>query len=315
MAMTPPLGQPPPVFPRPETALRAREPARLSSPVVLSVPHAGLLVTGFEDALDAAMDVRGDADMFVDRLYGVSESDGNAHPNVDLQEIDVGRAPASLPYVVAQYSRFVCDMNRHPDDVSPLAVPEHPHPGNADGRGFIWTVTTTGQRALRRTLSLAEWEARRQMHEAYHRVIGRALARARAQFGFAILVDGHSMPSVGRQGHTDPARERAAVVPGDRDGTSCSPALSALVGEHFHDAGYSVAFNQPYKGGFITAHHGRPLDGIHAIQIELRRDLYMDEAAFAPRPPAFTRLAGTLAALLTRLDTFQPPAPALSRSQ
>jgi N-formylglutamate deformylase len=303
MAMTPPLAGEPLAFPEPESGFRAREPARLSSPVVLSVPHAGLEVAGFEDALAPRMDVRCDADMFVDRLYGVGESTVALDRDRDREPV----APASLPYVVARYSRFVCDMNRHPDDVSPRAVPEHPHPGNADGRGFIWTVTTSGETALRRPLTLAEWEARRQLHAAYYAVIGRALARARAEFGFAILVDGHSMPSVGRQGHTDPARERAAVVPGDRDGTSCSPALSALVGEHFHDAGYSVAFNQPYKGGFITRHHGSPRDGIHAIQIELRRDLYMDETAFAPKPPGFARLAATLAALLSRLDSFQPP--------
>lgn len=277
---------------------RRHVPAALSSPVVLSVPHAGLQIAGFEDALAPALDVRGDADMFVDRLYGVGESGS------DLDH----RAPASLPYVVARYSRFVCDLNRHPDDVSAGAVPEHPAPGNADGRGFIWTVTTTGQTALRRPLSLAEWETRRAMHAAYYAGIEHALERARAQFGFAILVDGHSMPSVGRQGHTDPARERAAVVPGDRDGTSCSPALSARVGAHFRDAGYRVAFNQPYKGGFITRRHGRPSDGVHAIQIELRRDLYMDEASFTPRPAGFRRLADTLTALLAELATFRPPA-------
>lgn len=298
--MTSSLTPPSSSLPAPPSAegafFRARVPAVLTSPVVLSVPHAGVRIAGFEDALDPALDVRGDADLFVDRLYGVGET------GTDLDHL----APPSLPYVVAGHSRFVCDMNRHPDDVSPRAVPEHPAPGNADGRGFIWTVTTTGQSALRHPLSIAEWDVRRRMHTAYYAFITEALERARDQFGFAILVDGHSMPSVGRQGHTDPARERAAVVPGDRDGTSCSPALSARVGAHFHDAGYSVAFNQPYKGGFITRFHGRPRDHIHAIQIELRRDLYMDEAAFTPRPTGFRKLADTLTALLADLASFRP---------
>jgi N-formylglutamate deformylase len=286
-------------FPEPTTTFRSHVPADLSTPVVLSIPHAGIAVAGFEEALDPAMDVRGDADLFVDRLYGVSEA--TAHPD----PLDHALSP-EFPFVVARYSRFVCDMNRHPDDVSPQAVPDHPAPANADGRGFVWTVTTTGRRALRRPLAIEEWQARRGMHVAYHAAIERALERARARFGFAILVDGHSMPSVGRQGHTDPARERAAVVPGDRDGTSCAPGLSALVGAHFADGGYRVAFNDPYKGGFITSHHGRPHTGVHAIQIELRRDLYMDETSFGPRPDGFRRLAESLTALLAKVSRFRP---------
>jgi len=285
-------------FPAPTSTFRSHVPAEVTTPLVLSVPHAGVEIAGFEDALDPEMDVRCDADLMVDRLYGVSE-----RPPGDPA---VHRLSPAIPFVVARYSRFVCDMNRHPDDVSARAVPEHPAPANADGRGFIWTVTTTGSPALRRPLALAEWEARRQMHAAYYAALGTALERARARFGYAILVDGHSMPSVGRQGHKDPARERAAVVPGDRDGTSCAPELSALVGAHFEAASYKVTFNDPYRGGLITSHHGRPAEGIHAIQIELRRDLYMDEGSFVPREEGFRQLARHLAALVTRLSTFVP---------
>jgi N-formylglutamate amidohydrolase len=283
--------------PAPTSTFHSHAPVEVTTPLVLSIPHAGIEVAGFEDALDPGLDVRCDADLMVDGLYGVSERPGAPFEH---------RLPAEIPFVVARYSRFVCDMNRHPDDVSPRAVPEHPAPANADGRGFIWTVTTTGSRALRRPLGLAEWEARRQMHAAYYAALGLALERARARFGYAILVDGHSMPSVGRQGHKDPARERAAVVPGDRDGTSCAPELSALVGAHFEAAGYEVAFNDPYRGGFITSHHGRPAEGIHAIQIELRRDLYMDEGSFMAREKGFRQLAQSLTSLLARLCTFVP---------
>jgi N-formylglutamate amidohydrolase len=114
------------------------------------------------------------------------------------------------------------------------------------------------------------------------------------------------MPSTGRQGHRDPGRRRADVVPGDRDGTSCAPSLSRHVGEHFRARGYSVAFNDPYKGGFITRHHGQPATAIHAIQIELSRDLYMDEETFAIRDDGFARVSDTLAALLESLATFRP---------
>jgi N-formylglutamate amidohydrolase len=265
----------------------AQLPAPAPSPLVVSVPHAGVGVSGFEGALSPDLDVRCDADLHVDRLYRIG---------------DAGGPPAC---VAAHLSRFVCDLNRHPDDVSTSAVPSHPAPRNTDGRGFVWAVTTTGAPALRRPLTHTEWQARAAIHAAYHGAITDALARARAQFGFAILVDGHSMPSLGKQGHKDPGRRRADVVPGDREGTSCAPVLSRHVGDFFRAQGFSVAFNDPYKGGFITTHHGQPATGIHAIQIELSRDLYMGEATYAPRPAGFARVQGALAELLASLATLR----------
>jgi N-formylglutamate deformylase len=269
-------------------AFSMRAPVAPTSPLVLSVPHAGVATAGFEHALAPELDVRCDADLFVDRLYHVGEPDG---PEVSF---------------AARLSRFVCDLNRDPDDVSAGAVPEHPAPRNTDGRGFVWAVTTAGVPALARPLSLDDWRARTALHATYHDALARALARARDRFGFAVLVDGHSMPSRGRSGHKDPGRPRADVVPGDREGTSCAPTLSRLVGDHFTSRGYGVAFNEPYKGGFITAHHGRPAENVHAIQIELRRDLYMDETTYEIVPPGFDRLQAALAALLTKLREFRP---------
>lgn len=271
-----------------EGAFTLRTPRDVDTPVVVSVPHAGTGTHGFEAALSPDLDVRCDADLHVDRLYRV------------------GEAGAPPVHIASRLSRFVCDLNRDPDDVSRGAVPEHPAPRNADGRGFVWAVTTTGAPALSRPLSLEEWQARTALHAAYHDAITQALARARDRFGFAVLVDGHSMPSRGRQGHKDPGRIRADVVPGDRDGTSCSPDLSAHVQQHFAARGYSVAFNDPYKGGFITAHHGRPADHIHAIQIELRRDLYMNEATFEIEPPGFDELRAAIGDLLAGLAGWRP---------
>jgi N-formylglutamate deformylase len=271
-----------------EGAFTARSAAAPTTPVVVSVPHAGVRTAGFEETLTPELDVRGDADLFVDRLYRIGEPDG----------------PET--YVAAQLSRFVCDLNRDPDDVAAGAVPEHRAPRNLDGRGFIWAVTTTGAPALSRPLTLPEWSGRTAIHTAYHEAISRALLRARAQFGFAVLVDGHSMPSRGRSGHTDTGSVRADVVPGDRDGTSCSPSLRQLVTRHFAAAGLTVRPNDPYKGGFITAHHGRPADDVHAIQIELRRDLYMDEEKFVIVQPGFDRLRALIAGLLAQLRDFNP---------
>jgi N-formylglutamate amidohydrolase len=269
-----------------EGAFTARTPGEPSTPLVVSVPHAGVSTAGYEETLTPELEVRSDADLFVDRLYGIGEADG---PEV---------------FVAAQLSRFVCDLNRDPDDVCPGAVPEHPTARNVDGRGFIWAVTTTGVPAMSRPLSIGEWRGRTAIHAAYHDTIRRALARARARFGYAILVDGHSMPSSGRAGHQDPGHQRAAVVPGDRDGKSCAPALTALVSRHFTSRGLEVRPNDPYKGGYITAHHGRPGDGIHAIQIELRRDLYMDEERFVTVEPGASLMRAAITDLLTELKTF-----------
>jgi N-formylglutamate deformylase len=268
-------------------AFAVRAPAAPSTPVVLSVPHAGTSTHGFEATLSPELDVRCDADLHVERLYRVGAPDG---PEVS---------------VAARVSRFVCDLNRDPDDVPPGAVPEHAGARNTDGRGFIWAVTTAGLPALARPLTLEDWRARTALHATYHAAIAEALARAKRRFGFAVLVDGHSMPSRGKAGHKDPGRARADVVPGDREGTSCSPALSRLVGDHFASRGYGVAFNDPYKGGYITSHHGRPAEHVHAIQIELRRDLYMNEATYELEGAGFARLSTALAELLGALRSLR----------
>jgi N-formylglutamate deformylase len=276
------------VVPVVEGAFVLRTPAIPTTPVVVSVPHAGLATHGYEATMSPGLDVRCDADLHVDRLYRVGGPDA---PEVNL---------------AARLSRFVCDLNRDPDDVTRRAVPGHPAPCNGDGSGFVWAVTTAGAPALARPLTLDEWRARTALHAAYHDAVARALDRARARFGFAVLVDGHSMPSRGRSSR---AAGRADVVPGDRDGTSCAPGLSRLVREHFASRGYSVAFNDPYRGGYITAHHGRPAAHKHAIQLEVRRDLYMDESTYEIVEPGFTRLQASLAELLTKLREWSPPRP------
>lgn len=266
------------------------------TPVVVSVPHAGIATDGFADALAPDLDVRLDADLWVDELY-----DG---------------APSGA-FCKAKLSRFVCDLNRHPDDVSALAVPSHPAPRNSHGRGFIWEITTEGTPAMARPLAFDEWQLRKQVHAAYYDAIGTALSRARAKFGFAILVDGHSMPSRGKFTHADAGNDRAHIVPGDRQGQSCAASLSRAVEHHFLSSGYGVCFNNPYQGGFITTHHGQPTNHVHAIQIEMRRDLYMNEHTFEKQPAGFARLKETLRTLLRQLDAFDPrhASPAASLSE
>src|SRR4051812_3115868 len=119
-----------------DSGYTARTPTEPSSPLVVSVPHAGIRTAGFEETMTPELDVRSDADLFVDRLYQVGEPSG---PEV---------------FVAARLSRFVCDLNRDPNDVSAGAVPEHPAPRNSDGRGFVWAITTTG---CRRSPARSRW--------------------------------------------------------------------------------------------------------------------------------------------------------------
>jgi N-formylglutamate amidohydrolase len=98
-----------------------------------------------------------------------------------------------------------------------------------------------------------------------------------ARFGYAILLCGHSMPSVGRAGHVDAGVRRADVVPGTRGRTSCHPAVIAAIEQVASEHDLTVEHDRPYKGGYTTAHYGRPSARVHAIQIELARRLYLDE--------------------------------------
>ena len=160
---------------------------------------------------------------------------------------------------------------------------------------------------LKRPLTLAELESRRaRIHTPYHDELTRQLERRREKFGYAILIDLHSMPSLGRLLHTDPGARRADIVPGDVRGTSCGPPLSKLVVKHFVDGGFVVRANDPYMGGYITRHHGRPGRGIHAIQIELNRDLYMNETSFLFLAEKAERLIDVIVGVVAAARSLDP---------
>jgi N-formylglutamate amidohydrolase len=116
----------------------------------------------------------------------------------------------------------------------------------------------------------------------------------------AVLLDCHSMPSNIRGG---PSRVRPDFVLGDRFGTSCMPELMDRATAILQGLGYTVCRNKPYAGGFITEHYGRPARGLHALQIEINRGLYMDEQRLAPHR-GFERLSSDLATFAEELLAF-----------
>jgi N-formylglutamate deformylase len=258
-------------------------------PLVVSVPHAGLTVPTVDAPLLAlsGRDLLRDADLHVDRLV------------TDVPLLGV-------PVIREKVSRYVLDVNRAPDDVDREVCPDIPQPAKPSPRGLCWRLTTDGAPVLKRPLSRAELESRiARIHQPYHEALAALLEERRKKFGYAILLDVHSMPSTGRPGHADPGARRADVVPGDVRGTSCAPAVSKLVVEHFESAGFAVRPNDPYMGGYITRHHGRPARGLHAIQLELNRDLYLNEEALEWDEKKAHKLAPHIVALVDKLRAFR----------
>jgi N-formylglutamate amidohydrolase len=134
------------------------------------------------------------------------------------------------------------------------------------------------------------------------------MERAQRRFGFAVLVDCHSMPSTSAREPSATARgdkKRVDFVIGDRYGVSAATCIVAGVEERLRGRGYNVQRNRPYAGGFITEHFGRPTLGWHALQIEVSRGLYMDEATLeksARFPAVVADLTEVLAGLAQDIE-------------
>ena len=180
-------------------------------------------------------------------------------------------------------------------------------PGYYGDRGAIWAVTTHGEPIYRKPLEQAEFlRRRRSYYDPYHALLTEELERLRERFGYAILLDAHSMPSRATRLHSDPAgRPRADVVPGDLLGASCGTWLSRTTGAFWREHGYEVAPNMPYRGGGIVRRHGRPGRRVHAIQLELNRALYMDEDSLE-RLPELSKLRDDCVAFVARLAETEP---------
>jgi len=248
------------------------EPRAARTPVIVEVPHAGLSVDpqSMATLIAPAQSLGRDEDLFVDDLYADAP--------------DVG---ATL--LVSHVSRYVCDLNRAETDVDSLTV--EGGAARSAPHGVIWRVTTDNRPALSQPLPFAELERRLlRIYRPYHQTLQALLTQRIAEFGYAILLCGHSMPSRGREGHIDPGRERADVVPGSRGRTTCAGSVLRLVDRHAAEFRLSVAHDEHYRGGFSTSHYGRPKDRVHAIKIELARRLYMDEQALTKKAREFEEL-------------------------
>jgi N-formylglutamate deformylase len=279
------------------------EPATWRAPIIFNSPHSGS-VYPHEFLTASRIDVvalRRSEDSFMDELIA-------------------GLSERGFPVVRVHFPRSYVDVNREPYELDPrMFTGRLPSFANtrsmrvAGGLGTIPRVVGDGQEIYRERLSVDDALSRIEtLYKPYHRALRRLINKAHQTFGTAIVVDCHSMPSIGIS-REEP--RRPDVVIGDRYGTSCASVLADVVDQTFSSLGYSLGRNKPYAGGFITEHYGNPASGLHAIQIELNRAIYMDErrrertARFGQIAADFAVLADALAQIpLSDLGPFQAAA-------
>lgn len=226
-----------------------------------------------------------------------------------------GAAPAlGAPLLRATFPRAYIDPNREPYELDPAmfadALPGYANtrsPRVAAGLGTIARVVATGREIYRDKLRIADALDRiHAVYRPYHGALRRLIAETRESFGCCVLVDAHSMPSVGGPMDADAGRPRVDVILGDVHGASCAAVVTDTAESILRELGYAVTRNNPYSGGFTTQNYGRPRRGIHALQIEVNRGLYMDEEAIERKEDSIARLRRDMQAVLSALGAIDP---------
>ncbi len=222
--------------------------------------------------------------------------------------------PLGMPFVAARFPRVYCDANREPYELDPQMfegrLPSFVNTRSvrvACGLGTIARVVADGAEIYRRRLSFAEAEARvNACYRPYHAALQQVVTETATRFGAALVLDCHSMPSVGGPLDLDAGLGRRDVVLGDRYGTACSPRLMAAIESILKAEGFDVGRNAPYAGGHTTQLYGRPGRGLHAVQIEINRGLYMDERRIEPNE-GYPALRAKLASVLSEVARSVSP--------
>ena len=272
-----------------------------STPLVLDSPHSGTQYPADFGAALPLPTLRRAEDTHVEKIYAFAPALGVA-------------------WVEAHFPRIYLDANRNTTELDttlldgpwPDAIATDPAVLSKIrlGKGLIWKFTDAGEAIYDRLLTVAEVQARiAHCWRPYHAAVGAAIDAAHARHGYSIHLNCHSMPAVAGRFATDfPGLEHADFVIGDRDGSTASPALSALVCEHLRERGHSVAYNHPYKGVELVRRYSDPAQQRHSLQVEINRRLYMDEQTLAPHPEGMARLQADLKALVQTLLAHDPRA-------
>jgi N-formylglutamate amidohydrolase len=291
----PPLGTttrpqlPPEFFP----SFEVLRPVEQTAAFVFSSPHSGRVYPPAFLAMSRLdpQTLRKSEDWSVDRLFA-------------------GVATLGAPLLSARFPRAYLDLNREPYELDPElvdeALPEHANTQSvrvAGGLGTVARIVADGEEIYPGPLSLGEVLARvEQLYFPFHTQLARLLDDTVQAFGYAVLIDCHSMPSALM---TPGGGARPDFVIGNRYGASADSRLSQLVRETLGSLGYDVQMNRPYAGGYITEHYGRPTGGVHALQIEVNRAIYMNETTLRAKP-GFDGLKADLDELASQLFAAAP---------
>jgi N-formylglutamate amidohydrolase len=271
------------------------EPAELATPFVFCSPHSGRVyprVLLERSRLDAHT-LRKSEDCFVDEIFA-------------------GVAHLGAPLLAARFPRAYLDVNREPYELDPELFRD-PLPDYANtqsmrvigGLGTVARIVADGEEIYRQPLPLAAaLERIERLYRPFHAALAGLVSRARQRFGIAVLIDCHSMPSASMS-HS--GASRPDFVLGDRFGASCDVRLTRVFRDAIAEAGYQVQLNRPYAGGFITEYYGQPLKGVHAIQLEINRGLYLNEARLVPTA-GFQMLRRAMVDVLARVFAEFPRA-------
>ncbi len=254
-------------------------PEHQAAPIILASPHSGrdyppdFIASARLDPLT----LRRSEDCFVDELFAGGPAQG-------------------VPLLAATFPRAFCDANREKWELDPdmfeEALPSWVNSGSprvGAGLGTLARVVASGEAIYRRKLRFADAETRiRTCWQPYHDALVGLIAETRRRFGACLLIDCHSMPGAGARG------KGPDFVLGDAHGTTCAAAVTRLAEATLASMGYAVRRNDPYAGGYVTRHYGRPREGVHALQIEIARGLYMDEARIEKLGRFTSRPGGSL---------------------
>lgn len=261
-------------------------------PLVFASPHSGRAYPPAflaQSRLDP-LALRRSEDAFIDEIFAAAVAFG-------------------APLLRAHFPRVYVDPNREAFELDATMfdgpLPDYVNtasPRVAAGLGTVARVVTNGAEVYRERLQFQHVRQRiEDLYFPYHAALQSLLAETRARFGVCLLVDCHSMPSVGGPMDSDRGKRRVDFVLGDRFGTSCASAVIGAAETEVKRLGHSVQRNVPYAGGYTTANYGQPRQGVHALQIEVNRALYMDEDTVT-RTSGFERVRADVGRLIRRLS-------------
>jgi N-formylglutamate amidohydrolase len=251
-----------------QSAFQILYPDEQTIPFIFASPHSGRRYpTAFIEAsrLTPVM-LRRSEDSFIDELFSKAPNYG-------------------APLLKATFPRAYVDPNREPFELDPTMfedqLPDYVNTNSAKisaGLGTVARVVINGENIYRKKLKFLEIKRRvESSYFPYHQALQQLIENTRIKFGFCILIDCHSMPSIGDPMDGDTGNNRVDIVLGNNHDASCAPQLLSYTSASLKRQGLSICRNKPYSGGYTTCHYGKPDKGVHALQIEINRSLYMNE--------------------------------------